>query len=85
MTISQFLRIFNRNLKWLIIFPFLVALLVYFLTAKMPKEFESNTSIYTGFALFFMVINTAENTVNYPVELSDFARTINYYGKIGFS
>ncbi len=66
MTISQFLRIFNRNLKWLIIFPFLVALLVYFLTAKMPKEFESNTSIYTGFASGYGITSGEEvNRVDY--------------------
>jgi succinoglycan biosynthesis transport protein ExoP len=50
MTFIQFLRIFSRNLKWLIFFPLLVAVLVYFLTSKMPKEYQSGTSVYTGFA-----------------------------------
>ena len=50
MTFIQFIRIFSRNLKWLILFPLLVAVLVYFLTSKMPKEYQSGTSVYTGFA-----------------------------------
>ena len=50
MTFIQFLRVLTKNLKWLIIFPVLVAILVYFLTSKMPKEFQTQTSVYTGIA-----------------------------------
>ncbi|MDP1726924.1 MAG: hypothetical protein Q8M15_09085 [Bacteroidota bacterium] len=50
MTFIQFLRVLTKNLKWLIIFPVLVAVLVYFLTSKMPKEYQTQTSVYTGIA-----------------------------------
>lgn len=50
MTLIQFLRVLTKNLKWLIIFPVLVAVLVYFLTSKMPKEYQTQTSVYTGIA-----------------------------------
>ncbi len=50
MTFLQFLRVLSKNLKWLIIFPLLVAVLVYFLTSKMPKEYQAGTTVYTGIA-----------------------------------
>lgn len=50
MTLAQFLRVISRNLKWLILLPLLVAILVYFLTSKMPKEYQSATIVYTGLA-----------------------------------
>ncbi|MFN4083022.1 MAG: GumC family protein [Bacteroidia bacterium] len=50
MTFAQFIRVLGKNLKWLIIFPLLVAILVWFLTKRMPKQYESMTSIYTGIA-----------------------------------
>lgn len=60
MTFIQFIRILSRNLKWLIIFPLLVAVLVWFLTKRMPKQYESMTSIYTGIASGYG-ITTEEN------------------------
>ncbi|GAB1447354.1 MAG: hypothetical protein L6Q78_04865 [Bacteroidia bacterium] len=66
MTFAQFLRIFSKNLKWLILFPLLVAVLVYFLTARMPKEYESATSVYTGFASGYGITSGEEvNRVDY--------------------
>jgi len=50
MTLIQFLRVLSKNLKWLIIFPLLVAILVYFLTSRLPKEYAAATVVYTGIA-----------------------------------
>jgi len=50
MSFVQFLRVLTRNLKWLIIFPILIAILVYFLTGKLPREYESGSTVYTGIA-----------------------------------
>jgi succinoglycan biosynthesis transport protein ExoP len=50
MNFQQFTRVLGKNIKWLILFPSLIAVLVYFLTAKTPKEYVSTTSIYTGIA-----------------------------------
>jgi|LauGreDrversion4_1035100.scaffolds.fasta_scaffold00285_12 uncharacterized protein involved in exopolysaccharide biosynthesis len=50
MNFVQFLRILSKNLKWLILFPVLVAILVYVLTDRLPKEYQSATTVYTGIA-----------------------------------
>ena len=50
MSFVQFLHVLTKNLKWLILFPILVAVLVYFLTGKLPREYQSATTVYTGIA-----------------------------------
>jgi len=50
MNFIQFIRVLSKNLKWLIIFPVLVAVLVYFLTGKLPREYQAATTVYTGIA-----------------------------------
>jgi capsular polysaccharide biosynthesis protein len=50
MNFVQFLRILSKNLKWLILFPVLVAILVYVLSDRLPKEYQSATTVYTGIA-----------------------------------
>lgn len=50
MSFVQFIRVLSKNLKWLILFPVLIAVLVYFLTGKLPKEYQSATTVYTGIA-----------------------------------
>ncbi len=61
MNFSQFTRIIGSKLKWLILFPSLVAVLVYFLTSKLPKEFVSGASVYTGIASGVNSSNSDEN------------------------
>jgi uncharacterized protein involved in exopolysaccharide biosynthesis len=60
MNFSQFTRIIGKKLKWLILFPSLIAVLVYFFTAKLPKEYVSGASVYTGIASGFNLANTGE-------------------------
>jgi succinoglycan biosynthesis transport protein ExoP len=60
MNFSQFTRIIGSKLKWLILFPSLVAVLVYFLTSKLPKEFVSGASVYTGIASGVNLANTED-------------------------
>ena len=61
MNFSQFTRIIGSKLKWLILFPSLVAVLVYFLTSKLPKEFVSGASLYTGIASGVNSSNSDDN------------------------
>ena len=61
MNFSQFTRIIGSKLKWLILFPSLVAVLVYFLTSKLPKEFVSGASVYTGIASGVNSSNSDDN------------------------
>jgi uncharacterized protein involved in exopolysaccharide biosynthesis len=60
MSFVQFLRVLSKNLKWLIIFPVLVAILVYFLTGKLPREYESGTTVYTGIASGYSITSGEE-------------------------
>ena len=61
MNFSQFTRIIGSKLKWLILFPSIIAVLVYFLTSKLPKEFVSGASVYTGIASGVNSSNTDDN------------------------
>ena len=67
MTFSQFIRILKRNLIWLILFPTLIAVIVYFLTQRLPKEYVSGTTIYTGIASGYSISSTegAQTTLDY--------------------
>ena len=67
MTFTQFIRILKRNLIWLILFPTLIAVIVYFLTQRLPKEFVSGTTIYTGIASGYSISSTegAQSTLDY--------------------
>lgn len=48
MNFTHFKQSLGRNLKWLILFPSLIAVLVYFLANRLPLEYSSSTSLYTG-------------------------------------
>ena len=61
MNFSQFTRIIGSKLKWLVLFPSIVAVLVYFLTSKLPKEFVSGASVYTGIASGVSSSNSEDN------------------------
>jgi succinoglycan biosynthesis transport protein ExoP len=61
MNFSQFTRIIGSKLKWLILFPSIIAVLVYFLTSKLPKEFVSGASVYTGIASGVNSSNSDDN------------------------
>ncbi len=50
MNLIVFSRIILKNAKWLLIFPCLLAGMVIFFTRDLPKEFETQTTIYTGLA-----------------------------------
>jgi len=70
MNFSQFTRIIGSKLKWLILFPSIVAVLVYFLTSKLPKEYVSGASVYTGIASGVNLANTGDNA---PVNFDYYA------------
>ncbi len=67
MTFSQFIKILKRNIIWLILFPTLIAVIVYFLTQRLPKEYISGTTIYTGIASGYSISSTegGQNNLDY--------------------
>jgi len=50
MNLIAFFRIIFKNLKWLALFPMMLAVVVLFLTRNLPKEYQTAATIYTGLA-----------------------------------
>lgn len=65
MTLLTFTRLFFKRLPWLVIFPMMLAGLVFYLTKDMPKEYISSTVVYTGIASGYNITATGESRVDY--------------------
>lgn len=50
MNLIVFSRIVMKNARWLVLFPVMLAGAVIFFTRDLPKEYETQTTIYTGLA-----------------------------------
>lgn len=48
MNLTYFLRLFQRYLKWMLLMATVLAAVVFFFTRGMPKEYQSETEIFTG-------------------------------------
>ena len=64
MNLIVFSRIILKNAKWLIIFPCLLAGAVVFFTKDMPKEFETQTTIYTGLASGYSITDDGNERID---------------------
>lgn len=73
----HFLRLLQRNLKWMFLMAILLAVAVFFFTRDMPKEYQSETEIFTGITSgmsidnmdgakmdFFAANNAFDNLIN---------------------
>jgi len=65
MTLIGFFRIILKNLKWLVIFPLMLAGIVIYLTRNMPKEFQSSATVYTGLASGYSITDDGDEKVDY--------------------
>ena len=65
MTLFDFLRLIYRNLKILILVPVLMAGSVFFLTGSLPKEYASESIIYTGIASGYNIESGEGDKVDY--------------------
>lgn len=65
MNILHLLRVLLRNWLWLLAPPMLTAMLVIVATSDMPKEYQSNASIYTGLASGYNLNSVAETRIDY--------------------
>jgi polysaccharide biosynthesis transport protein len=65
MTLIGFIRLFIKRLPWLVIFPGLLAGLVIYLTKNIPREYQSETTIYTGIASGYNITETGESRIDY--------------------
>lgn len=48
MNIIKFLKILARNIKFIILIPLLVGVIVYFLTKNLPDIYQTETTLFTG-------------------------------------
>lgn len=65
MTLIGFFRIILKNLKWLIIFPVMLAGTVMFLTRNMAREYQSSATVYTGLASGYSITDDGDEKVDY--------------------
>jgi hypothetical protein len=65
MTLIGFFRIIFKNLKWLVIFPAMLAGVVFYLTRNMPKEYQSSATVYTGLASGYSITDDGDEKVDY--------------------
>jgi len=77
MTFIEFIQLVLRNKKWVIIFPVIVAISIFFLTKNMPQTFSSEMVIYTGIASGYNVDNDINGKIDYHAANSKFDNLIN--------
>lgn len=65
MTLIVFFRIIINKLKWLVLFPAMVALVVLYLTRNVPKEYQSSATVYTGLASGYNITDDGSEKVDY--------------------
>ncbi len=65
MSLVDFIRIIIKNLRWLVLFPLTLALVVFFFTRNEKKEYVSNCLMYTGLASGVSIMSTEETRVDY--------------------
>lgn len=77
MSLIQFFRIFNKNLNLFLLCSIVLAIVVFFMTRNLPKEYKSETEVFTGIASgptiagiegagldFFTANNDYDNMIN---------------------
>lgn len=77
MSLIQFFRIFNKNLNLFLLCAIVLSIVVFFMTRNMPKEYKSETEVFTGIASgptiagiegagldFFTANNDYDNMIN---------------------
>ncbi|MFN3950946.1 MAG: GumC family protein [Thermaurantimonas sp.] len=75
MSLIKFIRLFSRNLKYLMTSSILLAVLVFLMVKSTPKEYESETEIFTGIASGLNLTNVDRTNV-------DFFATSNAYDNL---
>ncbi|OYU95926.1 MAG: hypothetical protein CFE21_05800 [Bacteroidetes bacterium B1(2017)] len=65
MTLIGFFRIIFKKLKWLTLFPLMLALVVFYLTRNLPKEYQTSATIYTGLASGYSITDEGDEKVDY--------------------
>jgi succinoglycan biosynthesis transport protein ExoP len=75
--VIHFLRILQRNLKWMMLLGVATAVAVFFFTRNMPKEYESETEIFTGITSGLSVDNVEGEKIDFFAANNAFDNIIN--------
>lgn len=77
MNFIEFIQLLLRNKKWIIAFPIITGVAVFFLTRNMPHTYSSEMVIYTGIASGYNFNSDAEGKIDYHEANSKFDNLIN--------
>lgn len=77
MSLLQFFRIFNRNLNLFLLCSILLAVMVFYLTRNLKKEYETETEIFTGIASGLNLNNLGDTKVDYFSTNTEYDNLIN--------
>ena len=80
MSLLEFIQLIIRNKRWVIYFPIIVGISVFFLTRNTPHTYSSEMVIYTGIASGFNPDNDFENKIDFHAVNSRFDNLINIIG-----
>lgn len=75
--VIHFLRILQRNLKWMLLLGIATAVTVFFFTRNLPKEYESETEIFTGITSGLSIENVEGAKVDFFAANNAFDNLIN--------
>ncbi len=65
MTLIGFFRIIINKLRWLVLFPSMLAAMVIYLTRDLPKEYQTSATVYTGLASGYSITDDGSEKVDY--------------------
>lgn len=65
MTLIGFFRIIYRHLKWLTIFPLMLAGVVIYFTRSLPREYQTSATVYTGLASGYSITDEGDEKIDY--------------------
>ncbi len=77
MNLLFFIRLLLKHLALLLILPFVLAALVFYLTKDQPKTYTSNTNIYTGITTGSSIVSLEESKVDLFATRTAFDNLIN--------
>jgi LysM repeat protein/uncharacterized protein involved in exopolysaccharide biosynthesis len=77
MDLNQFIQLLKRNIILLIAIPLLLAGVVYYFTKNQPKQYESETIIYTGITTGYSIESTSQRPTDYFSVNAQFDNLLN--------
>lgn len=77
MSLIQFFRIFNRNLNLFLLCSIVLAIVVFFMTRNLPREYQSDTEIFTGIASGPTIASVESSALDFFATNNDYDNLIN--------